>query len=240
MKKVFIILLCLITGLSVSAQMMVPGVVASSTSEDTYTLDDGLYGYWKFENNAEDSFGSFDGVATNVTYVTGVDGYAASFNGSSSKIVIGNVIKPTNALTISVWTKDGGQSTEKSVIGNTVYTTDWQGWRFTRYNDNSSGMFMSNGSGNYFDYAYGSNYSNDAWHHTIISWNGTTAYFYKDGVKSTGYSWSYVIGYATTHNLTFGANDSGTQVYDGEMDELRLYYRSVTDVEAYDLFHEFD
>ncbi len=212
----------------------------TGVSGETGTLTDGLYGHWKFENNAEDSFGSYDGTATNISYVTGVDGYAASFNGTTSKIVIGNVIKPTSAFSLSLWTKDGGQSTERHLVNNTKYDTSWKGWRLTRYNDNSVGVLMSDGSGNVFDQAYGSNYSNDAWHHTVFSWDGTTAFFYKDGVKSTGYSWSYVISYATTHNLTFGANDEGTANYDGEMDELRIYSRALTDAETLELWHEFD
>jgi len=238
MRKFLTVILFYISTIA-SGQVMLPGVVSSSIQTETSTLNDGLYGYWKFENNAEDSFASYDGTATNVTYVTGKSGYAASFNGSSSKIVIGNVIKPTSAFSFSVWTKDGGQSAEKHIIGHTIYNTAWRGWRFTRYNDNAIGMMMSNGS-TCFDQAYGSNYSNDMWHHTIFTWNGTTAYFYKDGLKSTGYSWAYTISYATTHNLTFGANDSGSQVYDGEIDELRIYNRILTDDEAYELYHEFD
>lgn len=239
MRKFLIFILFGIFSITASGQMMLPGVVASSVQ--TFTLNDGLYGHWKFENNAEDSFASFDGTATNITYIAGKSGYAASFNGTSSRIVIGNVIKPTTAISFSIWTKDGGQSTTRHIISNSIYNTAWRGWRFERNNDNSTGMMLFDGSaGSYFDQAYGTNYSNDAWHHTIFTWNGTTVYIYKDGIKSTGYSYSNLISYGTTHNLTFGANDSGGQVYDGEIDEVRIYNRALTDDEAYELYHEFD
>lgn len=239
MRKFLITILVIVVSITAPAQMMLPGVVASSVQTETSTLEDGLYGHWKFENNAEDSFASFDGTATNVTYVTGKSGYAASFNGSSSRVVIGDVIKPTTAFSFSVWTKDGGQSAEKYVIGHLIYDTSWKGWRLTRYNDNAIGLYMNNGT-NEFDQPYGSDFSNDAWHHLIFSWNGTTAYFYKDGVKSTGYGFVYTLNYGTTNNLVFGANSSNAQVYDGEIDEIRIYNRALTDDEAYDLYHEFD
>lgn len=163
MRKFLISILLVIIGITASGQMMLPGVVASSLQTSTSTLNDGLYGQWKFESNAEDSFASFDGTATNVSYVTGKSGYAASFNGTSSRIVIGNVIKPTTAISFSIWTKDGGQSTTRHIISNSIYNTAWRGWRFERNNDNSTGIMLFDGSaGSYFDQAYGTNYSNDA------------------------------------------------------------------------------
>ena len=238
MRKLLILASLVIISITASGQMMLPGVVASSRLKSTLT--NGLYGHWKFENNAEDSFGAYDGTATNVTYVAGKSGNAASFNGSTSKVVIGNVIKPTTAMSFSVWIKDGGQSAEKHVISHTIYDGAWKGWRFTRYSDNAAGVLITDGIGNFLDVAFGSTYSNDVWHHVVFTWNGTTAYVYQDGTKNSGWTFTPDIGYGTTHNLTFGANDSGAQVYDGEIDELRIYNRALTDAEANELYHEFD
>lgn len=215
------------------------GISIATGSEST--LLDGLMGYWKLDEssgNAVDSSGNgYTGTSSNITYnASGKISRCYTFNGSTSKVVLGNIIKPTTALSFSVWTKDGGQSTERHIISNTIYDTAWRGWRFTRYNDNAIGMMMSDGT-NIFDRAYGTNYSNDSWHHTVFTWNGTTAYFYKDGIKSSGYSWSYTISYNATHNLTFGANDSGSQVYDGEIDELGIWNRALTDSEATYLYN---
>lgn len=211
------------------------GISLSSGSAPS-TLLDGLMGYWKLDEtsgNATDSSGNgYTGTSSNITYTaSGKIGRCFTFNGTTSNVALGNIIKPTSSLSLSVWTKDSGQSSEKFIIGNTVYDTAWRGWRLTRYNDNAIGMLMS-GVSNYFDQAYGSNYSNDTWHHTVFTWNGTTAYFYKDGIKSSAYNWSGTISYNATHNLRFGANESGGSVYDGEIDEVGIWNRALTDTEA--------
>lgn len=202
----------------------------------------GLMGYWKLDEssgNAADSTGSgFTGTSSNITYnAGGIINRCYTFNGSTSKVVIGNVIKPTTSISISVWTKDGGQPAEKFVIGHTIWSGAWKGWRFTRYDGNSAGVLLTDGAGSFLDVAFGNNYSNDAWHHTVFTWDGTTAYVYKDGVKNAGWAWSNTIGYTTTHNLTFGANESGGQVYDGEIDEIGIWNRALVDSEATILYN---
>jgi len=201
------------------------------------TLLDGLMGYWKLDEtsgNAVDSSGSgYTGTSSNITYTaSGKINRCFTFNGTTSKVVIGNVIKPTTALSFSIWTKDGGQSAEKQVIFHNVYDTTWRGWRFTRLNNAQGSVLLSDGNGNYLDVAFGTAYNNDSWHHTVFTWNGTTAYVYIDGIKGTGWSYAYTISYATTHYLTFGDNEAGTSVYDGEMDEIAIYNRALTDTEA--------
>ena len=44
--------------------------------------------YWKFDGNANDSVGTNNGTATNVTFPTGLIGNAADFNGTTSKVVV--------------------------------------------------------------------------------------------------------------------------------------------------------
>ena len=44
--------------------------------------------YWKFDGNANDSVGTNNGTATNVTYTTGLVGNTANFNGTNSKVVV--------------------------------------------------------------------------------------------------------------------------------------------------------
>lgn len=215
------------------------GISIATGSEST--LLDGLMGYWKLDEssgNAVDSSGNgYTGTSSNITYnASGKISRCYTFNGSTSKVVLGNIIKPTTALSFSVWTKDGGQSTERHIISNTIYDTAWRGWRFTRYSDQAAGVLLSSGTNN-LDVTFGTTLSNDNWYHIVFTWNGTTAYVYINNVRNSGWSWSYTISYATTHNLTFGANDSGSQVYDGEIDELGIWNRALTDSEATYLYN---
>lgn len=75
----------------------------------------GLIGYYPFNGNTNDESGNgFNGVATDIVYVAGhngVAGQAASFNGSSSKIMTTLSLRKLTGYTVSAWVKvpsDGG------------------------------------------------------------------------------------------------------------------------------------
>lgn len=213
----------------------------SLMSSQPSTLLTGLMGYWKLDETSggtiDSSGNNYTGTGSNLTYnANGKIGRCYTFNGTDSRVTFGNVIKPTTALSISLWMKDGGQTAEKNIINTSVYDGVWRGWRFTRYSDQAAGVLLSSGTNN-LDVTFGTTLSNDNWYHIVFTWNGTTAYVYINNVRNSGWSWSYTISYATTHNLTFGANQSGGQVYDGEIDEVGVWNRALTSNEVSILYN---
>ena len=70
---------------------------------------------YKFEDNANDAEGSYNGTASNVTYATGYIDKAAVFNGSSSYIQAttgNNDIITSSSYTVSVWITQNTNDTQ--------------------------------------------------------------------------------------------------------------------------------
>lgn len=68
-------------------------------------LNDGLSAYYKLNGNAIDETGNHDGIVTGVSWVPGVDGSAASFNGTSDYITMGTTSDLLNSpqASFSFW-----------------------------------------------------------------------------------------------------------------------------------------
>ena len=207
-------------------------------------LTDGLYGYWKLDEtsgNAADSTGNgYTGTCTNITYTaSGKVSRCYTFNGSTSHVYLGNVIKPTTAVSFSFWFKTTGTASEAFFIEHTEYDGAWKGFRCSIYDNGAIGILFANGNDlQMLDAAYSSGKDDDQWHHVLVTFNGTTVYIYFDGTKNSGWSWPYTIAYVTsTPNLAFGSNSSGGLVLDGEMDEIAIWNRALSDTEASDLYN---
>lgn len=74
--------------------------------------DANLTNYYRFEGNANDSKGANNGTATNISWSSsyGMYGQGASFNGSSSKIVLGSTIDTitqNNSMLCWIYPTDG-------------------------------------------------------------------------------------------------------------------------------------
>jgi len=75
-----------------------------STNTTSAVLTTGLVSYYKLDSNSNDSFGSNNGTDTSVSYVSGKVNNAASFNGTTSKIVA-NLSAITSKASINFWVK---------------------------------------------------------------------------------------------------------------------------------------
>lgn len=87
--------------------------------------------YFKLNSDANDSVGTKNGTATDISYVTGLIGNAASFNGTTSKISLPNEVIPTfvgDKISLCVLVKSSDTTTET---------------RFVSLNDNSPNSYIS-------------------------------------------------------------------------------------------------
>lgn len=240
-RRVEIIIVLLLAVLAVSiepvqSQVMFPGVVASAGKS---TLSDGLLAHWKFDETTgdpQDEMGTYDGVASNITYnANGKVGRCFSFNGTSSKVQVGSgetgFPKPTSAGSYVLWfkTSTGGDSRLLyAIAGNSGIVLYWN------YADPS--WTTGNGSATQEDgFTPDATWNDGAWHLLIISWDGTNKYAYIDGNSKMNVSWAYSVAWGTTEALTIGANDYGSGWWTGDMDEVRVYNRTLTSSERSEL-----
>jgi hypothetical protein len=224
---------------------IIPGVVASSISVGGgSSLLTGLYGYWKMDETGGDiidAHDSYNGADYNITYSqAGVINTALSFNGTTSSVQFGNVIKPTAGLSISLWVKYTTPAAEKYPVCHTTYDTAWRGWRIAVLSDGNFEFMLCDGTDaemlEKFD--GGGAIGDNAWHHIVCTWDGTTAYTYHDNNKSAGSSWAHTISYASLNELFFARADGESNFYSGLMDEVAIWNRALTDTEVTTLFNK--
>ena len=186
---------------------------------------------WKLDGNANDSIGTNNGIAVNVTWQQGKVNDGAVFD-ATSFIDCGyctNMIVQTQ-LTISAFVKTNQMFSNKYICGRTY-----------------------NGSNNYFDLTLsGSNvgvsigispymcttpftYSDNLWHHYVGTWDGVNARIYVDGVLlNTVAITGSLPSYMTISNFTINGT-SALYPIEGEIDEVCYFDYALSPTQVADL-----
>ena len=187
---------------------------------------DGLIAYYPFNGNANDESGNnHNGTPTSVTLTTDQYGNANSsysFNGTNSKILIGNhlgLLQSAKAFTITAWVyldeleygpqytviaeRDGGENYQFVIIDKKI--------RFD---------FLSGG----IAYAFPS--SNELtlnkWYFIGATYDGTTVNIYQEGLLDRSYQATGAID-NNPANLLIGQIYNNSAVFKGKLDEITIY-----------------
>ncbi|WP_299224448.1 choice-of-anchor D domain-containing protein [uncultured Psychroserpens sp.] len=131
-------------------------------------------------------------------------------------------------FTISAWIKrDAADVGTKSILSkrNTAFT---QGYDLRILNNNSIQMFWKNGSGDQILTSLIS-IPDDEWHHVAVTYDGTNAILYIDGVIARQQARSAPV--ATNESFYIAAAGKGTPVqhFRGNIDEVRVWDRRLTE-----------
>lgn len=217
-------------------------------------VTNGLVAKYSFNGgNANDEVGNNNGVITGATLTTdrfGKPNSAYSFDGVNDHIDFGDSSEfrmGTSDFTISIWVKYMGPQfatiLEKRDGGSANFTQYSFGimddpmfggispntWHFSRSSTSSDRS------------AGGGNLANGAWHHVVINHNyasGTSVYVDNNLINT---STATVSGNYDIANMPFvlGYSAAGsTSFFNGELDDLRIYKRSLTDLEIDSLYKE--
>jgi len=172
---------------------------------------------------------TFDGaIDTAVTYVAGKLGQAASLNGTTSKIQTA-VDGPLGAdlRSVSMWLYKSS-SADKNAFGyGTALTRQmfdiayYTGGMIAHFQGpNTAPMAMSTG----------------AWHHFAVTYNGTTATPYLDGVAGTPLA--VALNTTNTNKISIGSGVySGWGKWDGYIDQTLMYDKALTSDEVAGLYN---
>lgn len=202
-------------------------------------LTNGLVGYYSFDGNANDgSSNGYNGTATDITYVAdhnGEAGKAASFNGSSSKIVTALHQKGLTEYTISVWVKVPPSAGTKIIVCHKGVSGQGDGIAIT---DKSFGLDG--------DYALRfiekkTALPTDTWYHITGVWKGSAGTsidqsqmkLYINGVLADDIN---ILSAIDTRAVPFdedtamviGRHTAWNQWFNGSIDELRIYNRALS------------
>ena len=197
---------------------------------------------YKFEDNANDAEGNHDGVFTNPSYVTGYIDKAASFNGSTSKILTSS--KPLGnktSLSISFWAKNISVSDYSTLMGEGV-DSGTPGYRILIKNSNDGNLSFSRADtsgyiisdGNFFDF----DVNGSEWVHVVFTVSPTQMKYYKDGVNVS----TSTISNSSTVNSTYDFHMMTDPKYNrqvgGQLDQVRVFNRVLDDGEVMALYLE--
>jgi len=161
------------------------------------------------------------------------DGVNDLINGTNSQ-----TLRP-NYVTISAWAKTGDSKSTQFIAGygNTGYIGYWLGADsiagFTFSAGNGTSMIQLANPSNY-------NYRDNVWHHVIGTYNGSAVSIYVDGILKnqnlTAVSSS--INYTGMTQFLIGNIETvnPARYWNGSIDEVRIYNRSLSSDEVYELY----
>jgi len=199
------------------------------TLPDIPVSDPNLIAWWKLDEGqgtiAIDWSGhKNDGTLMNgPKWVAGYDDGALEFDGSDDYVNFGNTINwpaGTSARSMCGWAKTD------SIIG---------GWRWiAAYGSagTSQAMFIGINGNSLYGGGYGDDvfidgyWEIDVWHHICLTYDGTTARLYADGIEvaSEAKSWDLILNRA---HIGRQVNDY-LEFWDGMIDDVRIYNKALT------------
>jgi len=199
---------------------LISNSITQSTSNNGWDIADGLISYYKLDSNSNDSFGSNNGTDVSVSYVSGKVSNAGSYNGSTSKTVIGN---PSNLQissgTISCWIKTTSPgSAYRSIFGKT----------------NAFNMFLVDGVFGIYSWAGTTGFKSSTmdlrdgnWHHIAFVFESGTSlnYLYVDGVLKLTTSMTIS---SQISNFEIGESTGNNQKINALIDEGSVYSTKLT------------
>ncbi len=213
-------------------------------------LCDGLVAHYTFDGNADDTAGSgYDGVVHGATLTAdrfGNPNSAYAFDGVNDDITVANTggaFNLTTAWTISAWCKP-----EASVPYGTSAPVVWKTAQ-NNYNFDTFGLAGQPGDTYLLKLERASDDADIAvvssalapgrWYYLAGTYDGTNLTLYVDGVLNTSLEVGSITAYTGPAPLMIGSslntNHGDAGVFDGSIDDVRIYSRALSAVEVQEL-----
>jgi formylglycine-generating enzyme required for sulfatase activity len=216
------------------------------------STEPGLEAYYPFNGSAQDASGNgHDGTVSGALELTsdrfGNQNSAYEFNGTNSYITVphhADLVLDRN-LSLSVWFKRD----IPSVHGfHQRFLSKWEiGSNPARHEyvlglDYQSSNHVWGAVGHWQNSTESSDAPDAQWHHAVFTSDDTGVFLYLDGVlESQGpHSTAHTTGSFNPLFIGGGASSSPMPVYifDGRLDDIRIYNRAITAQEVLNLYHE--
>gem|GEM_PF-1967585 len=210
---------------------------------------DGMVGYWKFDetsgstaldvsgHNNHLTYNGSPTVSTAVPTTSFTNARSLSYDGSDYLSQTTLSSQPTSNLSICVWINTNSASTAQYIASLNRSVSNFEDEFVLQLSGSKLSFwdFTSLDYGFHEDEESSGVLSSDTWHHVCFTKNGTAGIYYIDGAQS---------GTKTAGaNVSYGASDfyigrdirDADKQFDGEIDELRLYNRTLTSAEIAEL-----
>ena len=206
-------------------------------------------------NNVPDTCGSYDGTASNITYAAGEFGNAAVFNGNNSSILATSPTQGNTDASYSFWVKTPSILTHSAsepnypVIGQVAdnarnpfsiywYASTTAGkMSFTIWRCFNNQIWYTTGYKTDFDFSYNAN----TWYHIVITYTASdkSVRNYVNGTQIGGAPTLSLLTSATTGTqMSFGSYNNTANLYNGSIDQVRIYDSVLSQNDVDDLYTE--
>ncbi len=234
------------------------GIAANTTSQNS-RIASGLVGWWSFDGkdmtsgvaqdrSGQGNNGNLSSIATSTFYKVGKIGQAARFDGVDDCVDAGSpsALNITGALTLSVWVRPNSSALNRGVVTKATVGGSSASDQYRIYDSGSNKFSLALENA-----ALGSNLvvqtasnavPNNTWSHIVGVYDGVdTAKIYLNGalVNTTtiaGYGALNSSGKNFEIGNSHGSNKCNGSVFDGSIDDVRVYNRALTATEVASLY----
>jgi hypothetical protein len=167
--------------------------------------------------------------------MTSIDVSNVSFNSTGKMIFDGTndyIFSPsaaplfTNNVTFSCWFKTSVQQTNKYIMAMGRNLTGNNGMDLCLQGTDVASYIVGSSSSIYLN--YNTNYQNNQWHMLTVTYNGTTAVLYYDGVAVNSGPFTQNVDIEATRRLAIGSWVNGGANFNGEIDVMQIYNRGLS------------
>src|SRR3989344_111837 len=210
-----------------------------------YAQTDGLAAAWSLDGNANDSVGPNHGTVSGATLTAGHDDTANgaySFNGTSDYINLGSSkfgLDQTNEMTLALWVKVAGDSPtvyRDPIIGRSEYARPFALNYYPAGNRIESVIRLPS-SVSFFSTT---NLSLNQWYHLALTYKDGSAILYINGAQDASTPAAGALGFGSSASdvtlLGAGSTAVSSGHFNGAIDEVRIYNRSLSASEIQSLY----
>lgn len=219
----------------------------------------GLIGKWEFEDNIEDTLGTYDLTSTSISYDTGILGKAGSFNGTNSEcystdVNLRRIFDLQNNWSVNLWfynTANTGIYCLFSCDGSNTppYKRTWI--QFLNVQPFSKIDIVRRGfvikavevTETYVANRGTTNILSNVWNHVSINYDGIKMLVYVNGLESkpdgtNNFNFSMGNTDAQTTQTTIGGNaQNNVSQFKGYIDQVYVYNRALSFTEVNQIYN---
>lgn len=178
--------------------------------------------------------GAFTNMSVGADWVTTPIGWAVDVDGSNDYLNVGShsSLNITSEMTVVITTKiptQPGGSSYRVIMGFYNVSSPYQGFAI------GIGSISNNGKISYYTNNHGawvvssSTVDDSLWHHIAVAVDGSNCRFYIDGSSDASPASDVPSSYTGTRCI--GSRSNGTQNFQGEIEQVRIYKRLLTQSE---------
>ena len=193
----------------------------------------GLLACYTLDGNVSDTSGNnLNGTAQgNPVYEAGAVGQAMMFDGIDDYVDCTNNVKfdtITDKITVAAWIRvDLFDKNYQAIV-----TKGDSSWRIARDGTGDDVQWRCNGPTPSLEVVSQATVNDGQWHHLAGTYDGATARLYVDGVLDGSMATTGAISKNTAPVYISGNSEKASRLWNGSIDDVRIYNRALTEAEV--------